>query len=235
MDAPMTPHRARSPRSRLPALARAAGRLVCVAALASACGEGPAARGEAPAPAREGSAGAVDWSRRTVSLDPAGWSLEFCEGEGPFLCVARGSEPVGSVELLRVAVHDYDVLARVLGRGGSEREALEAGAAEFVAVLAADGRIGFGADHHLQADPPAPATVVGKPGIRLVLEDRLAQRVLRRIVQYRAIEGDTFYLLSATGTEGGGPLGEFAIEDLKAFEPVFGEIAAASRVSPTPP
>ena len=215
------------------ALFRAAGCLVWIAGLLSACGEAPARRSEVPAITRESSAGVVDWSRRAISLRSPGWSLEFCEGEGPFLCVARGDEQVGSVELFRLPVRDHAVIAEVLGRGGTEREALEAAAAEFFAVLSADRRIGHGEDYHLRADPPAPATVMGRPGLRLVLEGRLAHRVLERIVQYHAIDRDTLYLLATTGTDGGGPLGEFAIEDLKAFEPVFGQIAAASRVRPT--
>src|SRR5688572_19387981 len=41
----------------------------------------------------------VDWTGRTV--DPAtvdGWSLAFCEGDGPFVCVTRGGRHVGAVE-----------------------------------------------------------------------------------------------------------------------------------------
>jgi hypothetical protein len=176
----------------------------------------------------------VDWNRRAISFRSPGWSFEFCEGEGPFLCITRGNEPVGSVELFRLPVRDHAVIADVLGQGGSEREALEAAAAEFLVVLSADRRIGFGDDYHLRADPPASATVMGKPGLRLVLEGRLAHRVLERIVQYHTIDRDTLYLLGATAVDGGS-LGEFATDDLKAFEPVFGEIAAASRVNPTTP
>jgi hypothetical protein len=168
----------------------------------AACGEASAGRSEVPATPRETSAEVVDWGRNVISLSSAGWSLEFCGG--PFLCVARGNEQVGSVELFRLPVRDNEVIAEVPGRGGSEREALEAGAAEFLAVLSADGRIGFGEDRQLRADPPAPATVMGKPGLRLVLEERLAHRVLKRIVQYHTIDRDTFYLLAAMGTDGGG-------------------------------
>ena len=217
------------------ALFRASGCLVWIAGLLSACGDVPAGRGEAPAGAQESSDGMIDWNRRAVSLRSPGWSLEFCEGEGPFLCVARGNEQVGSVELLRFPVRDHEIIAEVLGRGGSEREALEATAAEFLAVLSADGRIGYGKDYHLRADPPAPATVMGKPGLRLVVEERLADRALKRIVQYHVVDRDTFYLLAAAGTDGGGPLGEFDTEHLRAFEPVFGEVAAVSRVNPTAP
>ena len=218
-------------RARHTALLRAAGCLVWTAGLLSACGEAPAGRSAVPAVVQERSAGTVDWSRRATSFRSPGWTLEFCEGEGPFLCVARGSERVGSVELSRFPVRDHAVIAEILRRGGSEREALEAAAAEFVSVLTADRRVGHGGGYQLRADPPAPATVMGKPGLRLVLEGRLAGRLLERIVQYHAIDRDTFYLLAATGTDGGGRLGEFETGHLRAFEPVFGEIAAVSSVS----
>lgn len=215
-------------------LYRAAGSVVWIMGLLSACGEAPNGRSEVPSITQEPSAGVVDWNRRAVSLRSPGWSLEFCEGEGPFLCVARGREPVGSVELLRLPVEDHAVIAEVLGRGGSEREALEAAAAEFFAALSADRKIGLGEDYHLQADPPTGATVIAKPGLRVVMEGRLAGRVQERIVQYHAIDRDTFYLLAATAS-GDRLSGDFAADDLMAFEPVFGEIAAASRVSPTAP
>jgi hypothetical protein len=202
--------------------------------LLSACGAPSTGRDEAPTATPQDAEGVVDWHRREVSLRAPGWSVEFCDGEGPFLCVERGGESVGSVELLSVPLRSHALLTDVLARGGSEREALEAAAADFVAALGADRSSGLGEDYEMRADPPVEAVVMGKPGIRLSLEGRLADRVLERIVQYRVIDGDTFYLLAATGN-GDVWSGYFAVDDLQAFEPLFGEIAAASLISQSNP
>jgi hypothetical protein len=210
---------------------REAAALACVAALTSACSDPPHARDEFPQAGADTADGVVDWDGRAISLRPAGWTLKFCDGEGPFLCVEQGSEPIGSVELLRLPVERHSAVTGVIGRGGSELEALEAVAAEFVAVLSADRKIGHGADYQLRADRAAGQVVLGRPGLRLVVEGRVADRTLERIVQYYAIYRDSLYLLAASAMPGGGPLGEFSIDDLKAFEPLFAEVAAASRVS----
>jgi hypothetical protein len=148
---------------------------------------------------------------------------------GPFLCVARGGRRAGSVELLRTAVGDHSILTGTLGQGGSEVDALAAAAADLVAIVAADRRGSYGAEYRLLSEQ-APATVMSGSGLRLVMEERLGDRVIGRIVQYYAIQRDTSYLFSATGMEGGGTLAEFTTDDLTAFEPLFGEVAAASRV-----
>lgn len=209
--------------------------LICTAALMSACGEAPEPVRDVSQPSGGTSAGVIDWDARTISFHSPGWTLEFCEGEGPFLCVERGDEHVGSVELLRFPVESHTAIAGVLGRGGSELEALKAAAAEFVAGLTADRRIGVGEEYQLQADSPAATTVMGKQGLHLVVEGGLGGEIHVRIVQYYVIQDDSVYLLAATGMAGGGQLGEFAIHELKVFEPLLGNIAAVSRVSTTTP
>jgi hypothetical protein len=204
--------------------------LLWIVVLLPACDGGPEERTGVRTDFSDAPAGVVDWDGRVVSLQLPGWSVEFCEGEGPFLCVERDGEPVGSVELLRTAVQQHATLADVLGRGGSERDALEAAAAEFMAVLSADRRTGLAGAYQLSYEPATAATVMGKQGLRVVVEGRVGDRIIERIVHYYAIQRDTSYLLAATGNERSGPLGEFSMDDLKAFEPLFGEIAAASRV-----
>jgi hypothetical protein len=204
--------------------------LICAALLLGACSEPPARPAEVPPVAESSTAGVVDWDRREVSFDFPGWEITFCEGEAPFLCVARGGEPVGSIELLRTPVREHRVISGVLERGGSEQEALETAAADFLAALAADRQIGVGEAYQLDADPPAAATVMGKTGIRLTATGRLGDRIQEHIVQYQVIDAGTLYLLAATG--GDDPYsGNFAVEDLDAFGPAFAEIAAVSRAT----
>jgi hypothetical protein len=206
------------------------------------CGGAPVERAENPDLGEEPDAArVVDWERRVVSLEAPGWTLAFCEGEGPFLCVERDGRHAGSVELLRTAVADHSILTGTLRQGGSEVEALARAAADLVAIVDADRKGSHGADYRLLSEQ-APATVMGTSGLRLVMEERLGDRVIGRIVQYYVIQRDTSYLFSATGMEGGGMLGEFSSDELAAFGPLFAEVAAASRVragatawTPVPP
>jgi hypothetical protein len=198
--------------------------------LLSACRDAPAAREDNPVPVAEQTTGVIDWDRRAVSFRAPGWTIEFCEGDGPFLCVAGDGGRTGSVELLRTPVHYHSVIADVLGRGGSEIEALQAAAADFVAALSADRRVGLGEDYRMTAEAATEATVMGKQGLRVVVDGRIGDRILERVVHYHVIQRDTAYLLGASAAEGGGPLGEFTIEELRGFEPVFARIAATSRV-----
>lgn len=177
----------------------------------------------------------IDWDARTVSFPSPGWTIAFCEGDGPFLCVSRGDEHVGSVELLRTPIDRHAVISEALGRGDSEIEALRAAASDFVAALSADRRIGLGEAYQVRADPPTAVTVMGRQGVQLVVQSGFADKISERVVHYYVIQGDSLYLFAATGMTGGGRLGEFAIDELLAFEPVFGELAAASRVSPSTP
>jgi hypothetical protein len=205
--------------------------LVTAALLPAACAGGPPDRPDEPATVSH-RAGVVDWHRRVVSLPTPGWSVEFCEGEGPFLCAAREGSQAGSIELLRTSVRDHSAIVGVLGRGGSELEALQRAAEAFIAGLESDRRIGIAENYELRREI-AVAEVMGKPGLHLVAEGRVSGRILERMVHYYSIHGDALYLLSATGLDGGGSLGEFAVEDLIVFEPVFREIAAASRADRT--
>lgn len=90
--------------------------LIWAALLLGACSEPPARPAEVPPVADGSTASVVDWTRREVTLDYPGWEIAFCEGEGPFLCVARGGEPIGSVELMRLPVREHAVISNVLER-----------------------------------------------------------------------------------------------------------------------
>jgi hypothetical protein len=206
-----------------------------LAVLLTACDRPPANRAdgaEPPQPALQ-PPGVVDWEQRVVTLSAEGWTLQFCEGDGPFLCVGHDGAHVGSVELLGTPVQDHALIAGVLARGGGAVEALQAAAEQFVAALEGDRRTGIGAEYRLRRETAAPADVMGTQGLHLVVEGHVGDRIQERIVHYYAILGDTLYLLGATGMEGGGSLGEFPLRELRAFEPVLSSIAAASRGAPT--
>jgi hypothetical protein len=201
--------------------------------LGAACDGGPSAHAGAAAPAGGVANASIDWRARTVSLDAPGWTVAFCEGEGPFLCVSRDGRHVGSVELLAWPVEDYAAIASVLSAGRGEGAALEAAAADLLAVLIADRKIGVDPAYEVVGDEPATVPVAGKDGLRSGFRGVRDGRTLERVVQYRVIDADTLYLLSATGmfvADGGAaPLGEFRLDDLEAFAPVLDRLAAGSR------
>lgn len=62
---------------------------------------------------------------------PAGWSVQPCEGDGPFLCVDEAGQPVGSIE---IAVYPLETLPAVRQRL-VESAHLEPAQARYLAVL----------------------------------------------------------------------------------------------------
>jgi hypothetical protein len=207
--------------------------------LGAACDGGSSAHPGAAAPHGEKAAARIDWASRTVSIGAPGWTIAFCEGEGPFLCVSRDGSHIGSVELLAWPVEGYETVASMVSAGRSEQEALEAAAADLLATLAADRTIGVDPGYEIVGDEPAVVPVAGKDGLRSGLRGILDGRTLERVVQYRVIDADTLYLLSATGMfvpdDGVTPLGEFRLGDLEVFVPLLDRVAAGSRFRATRP
>jgi hypothetical protein len=174
----------------------------------------------------------VDWRERVVELDAPGWEVEFCPGDGPFLCVDHHGEHVGAVELFQAPLDSYEALSAALARGTPEQDALEAAAAGHQAAIAADRRTGE-PDYELLVEPVRRVTVAGRPGVRSSSAGVLRGDTLERSIQYRVIVDGTFYLIGANAYgrgEGTSPEGDFNIRKLEAFQPVLDRIAAGSRL-----
>lgn len=207
--------------------------LAALVFLAVACGTGPEGDPDSGRPGSASAAPVVDWRARTTTVETPGWDLAFCEGEGRFLCVSRGGRSAGAVELLVFPVDGHETVARVLGSGGSEGEALRAVAADLQATLEADRRTGLGPAYRVEAEEPTEVRVAGKTGLRSGFRGTLDGRVLERTIQYWVIDADSLFVITAAASEPEGsdpPEGGLRLEVLEALAPVLDRVAAASRL-----
>jgi hypothetical protein len=212
--------------------------LAGLAVLLAACavvpaGEGaPGQPGAAPPPEPEPvTAGmAVDFRSRTVtSALPDGWTVAFCEGEGPFLCVDRAGEFAGALELGSFAVEDgFDPRAH---------------AEDFIATFTLD-RGQTCADHVLTPNPVEPVPFGQVEGISFGF--RLAGpdgAVTEAVWVALAVEDGTAHFLTAKAYDHAGcpgtEEGAFSIADGEAFAPWLTTLYAGTRLpapetQPTP-
>jgi hypothetical protein len=177
----------------------------------------------------------VDWndpSGYRAEID--GWTLAGC-GEAPILCVSRSSgSGSGSVEVVTFPADSFDVIAGPLADGDLDAA---------LAALVADYHDSFSADRE-QTCPPAftytplpsvPSTVGGAAGLRYGFEVRDGNgAVVERSVSYNTLDTNRLVIISAAALDADRgclePIGEFAVDDLVAFEPVFDALVTNSRL-----
>lgn len=162
----------------------------------------------------------IDWSARPtepVGLT-AGFSVQACPGDGPFLCVARSAEPVGSIEYLTFAGSGDILLNLIQGDYRSLAEDRESACPGF----------------RVETEEPLNASVGGAPGMRsqawVVNADG---QTVERYVKFWAVSGDRVHLLTAEAHEEGscspGEGGQFREPVLTEFVPSFAAVAEGSR------
>lgn len=163
---------------------------------------------------------AVDWNARTVTPSAVGaWTIRFCEGEAPLVCLDRDGENAGGLEVNTFPLASFD------------DPSLEAIAEDTVRTFQADRKDGCGADYLVDADDQRPHAVVGTDGLRYGWTATRKGEVVERNLTYAAAKGDTLVLLVAGALGPGGCLErqhEFSIEDLEAAEPVLDRLASAN-------
>lgn len=175
---------------RLPAFAV----LLCLL-LVSACGEandppGPGTPVATPPGSEPAVRAPLDWVTRTGAVSFAnGWTAEFCEGDGPFICVRDGGSVRGTLELLNYPMEgSHDV-----------RERIE----DHYTTLREDRGIGC-PDYDFTADPPAAATIDGLAGMRygftLTAEDGT---VSERTLGWMLIHQDSVVVVTANSSAPG--------------------------------
>jgi hypothetical protein len=205
-----------------------------ISIIAAACGSDadPVVGGSTTTTVPPDASVVVDWEARTVrGVDaPEGWTVAFCEGDGPILCVSDGDRHVGTIEWLPSPAVDRQVF-----EGRTLREGLDAIAADQLRTIAADRLEGCGADYRVRGEGPAAVDVGGEDGVRFQLRGSRegADRVVELEVTYATVIGDTLHLLHAGGLEDEGGcldrMGEFLVDDLERFAPTLDAIAAGSR------
>ncbi len=161
----------------------------------------------------------IDWSARPT--DPVGladgFSVQACPGDGPFLCVARSAEPVGSIEYLTFPGSGSVLLNLVEGDYRALAEDREQTCPGF----------------RVETEEPVIAPVGGATGMRsqaTVIDGDGA--IVERYVKFWAVD-DRVHLLSAEAQEPGscspGDGGQFRESVLTEFVPSFAAVAEGSR------
>jgi hypothetical protein len=160
----------------------------------------------------------VDWTARTLAITgPAPVDIRFCDGDGPFLCVSRGDELLGSVELARFdgEVADFDTWAT-----------------DFYDSMAADRIAGCDPAYRLEGADPEVAPVAGALGVRYGFVGRVRGVPVERVLGFAINDGGSLRILVANALADDGCLhrdSELPLDAMDELEPVLAAIAAGSR------
>lgn len=178
------------------------------ALLIAGCSDAPAT----PEPVTGPDVPQIDWSDPAVTADlPGGWTVHACEGAAPLLCVLRGGEYVGSIELMSYPVSSFTDL----DPSGPIRENLLVLADGFVEALASDRAVGCGADYVFTPIEPISFDL-GEEGMAYGFEGETADgRASELNLQYSTIVDDMIVSLVAAAYDDGGCPGR---DDLSGFD-----------------
>ena len=177
----------------------------------------------------------VDWSARTVTgVADADVTVDFCEGEAPYLCfTGDDGTHLGVMELVQYPVAGYDAIEEVIAGGGDESAALEAVADDLVTEMAADRAEGCGDGYEVVPDAPVPAVVAGGDGVRYGFRGVAEGTTVEHVVIHARIDDGTVWILAAAGYADDGCLpreGEFDVAGVQSAAPLISELAAGSRL-----
>lgn len=157
---------------------------------------------------------AASWGPEAAPVDlDGGWRVADCDGDAPLLCVERGEEIVGTLELNRFPVADELAAAR----GEAElRAALRDFAAGRHDDIAEDRRNGCGEDYVVEADPVTEVSMAGKPGVRYGFRGTEGGVTTERVVSYATVAADQLWIVVADGAAADGCMGD---AELTLFDP----------------
>lgn len=170
----------------------------------------------------------VDWKARTVSIsDSRGYTIEFCEGAGPLLCVSKpGEDVLGVIEL--ISRTDGAELTRVGAPDWAE---------EFIASIAADRAKGCDPAYKLTPDRTIGADVAGRPGFRYSFTGAINGKTVERVVGFGTVIQGDLHILVLNALADNGCLNresELPLADAKKLEPVVAALASGSTNLPNP-
>lgn len=180
------------------------------------------------------SAAAVDWNARTARIHDDRWTVEFCEGDAPVLCLENAEGQWGGVELSSWPVADLDVLEAAFAEGATQAEALAAYADDFLRIFEADRAEGCGATYEFVPDTSTPISVDGRPGLRYGFRGVVDGVTVEHVVGHAVLTDRTLHLFNAAGLADDGCLGREGEFPMEAFDAdtidLIGRIAAASTL-----
>lgn len=178
---------------------------------------------------------------------PSGWTVEPCEGQGPFLCVSTGEAFPGSVELLHFTIDQRQDVAQWMMDAGLEpgqpidlddpgqarraREALHSLRTDHMGVVEEDRGITYPAGRSFVLLDPEEVQVGRLPGLFYgfagVDEDG---QTYERWLTYAALDGENLYILTAFYDPSDTPGSLPSDEALLAFAPHLRDIVAGLRL-----
>lgn len=166
----------------------------------------------------------VDWAARTVTVTGVdGYDIDFCEGEAPILCVTRGGEWIGGIELLSFS-------------GGTLLDDVDRWFADFVTSMGDDRRMGCDPAYEIEGDDLEPASFAAADGHRYGFTGRIDGRVVERVIGYAADIDGTTHLLTMNALADDGCLareGELPVDAVDDLEPVLAALAGGSTNLPS--
>jgi hypothetical protein len=208
-------------------ISRAAGAVIGLALLAS-CGTGGGTGTAAPTtvPVNDVRVEAtVDWTARTLTISGLdGYELDFCEGEGPFLCVVRDGEWIGAIELGTWA-----------DDGGVLDDGPDAWVADFLSALEEDRRTGCHPDFQLAGVDAEPMPFGGATGFRYGFTGSIDGRPVERVVNHLVVIDGAVHVLSLNALADDGCLareGELPLDAVDDLLPALAAIAAGTTSLP---
>ena len=229
--------------------------LVLLAALLAGCGTAPALTVPAPtatAPAPTATAPALPSGNPFISVlgpvtAPPGWTVQPCEGQGPFLCVSTGDGFAGTVELLHYPLDQRQDVQQWMVEAGLEpgqpldpsdpeqarraREALHALRADHMGVVEEDRGLTYPEGRSFVLLEPKEVQVGRLPGLFYgfagVEKDG---QTYERWLTYAAVDGRNLYILTAFYDPGDTPGSLPSDEALLTFAPYLRDIIAGLRL-----
>lgn len=166
----------------------------------------------------------VDWERdfTPVAVPGTGWTMEPCEGDGPFVCVTDDEgDHLGVVEHLSFPTQEIEDLRD-----------LKAHIRDFYETITADRLEGCEPGYRIRPRVIFNRAVAGGRGLSYGFDGIDAEgRVVERTYGVMALRGGTVHVVSAGAYDDGACLsneGEFSVAGLKRFEPVLRALAAVT-------
>lgn len=156
----------------------------------------------------------ASWEPGAAPVDlGGGWRVADCDGDAPLLCVERGEEVVGTLELNHFPLSDELAAAE----GEAElRAALRDFAASRHGDIAEDRRNGCGDDYLVEADPVAEVSMAGQPGVRYGFRGTDGGVTTEHVVSYATVAADQLWIVVADGAAADGCMGD---DELTLFDP----------------
>ncbi|MCL7453985.1 MAG: hypothetical protein M8467_13160 [Anaerolineae bacterium] len=178
---------------------------------------------------------------------PPGWTVEPCEGEGPFLCVSTGEILPATVELFHYPLTQHQDAPQWMAEAGLEtgqprdpedpeqaraaREVLRALMADHMGVVEEDRGITYPEGRSFVLLEPEEVMLGRLPGLFYGFAGVEGNgETYERWLTYAALDGETFYFLTAFYDPGDTP-GSFPSDQaLLTFAPYLRDIVAGLKL-----